>query len=247
MLKNIAKTFWVLSTLLLLTGPNLVYAQVSCSGAYCVDEPFMGPGGTNDFSSTNFSGRATVGDTALPEVGDGTTTSTSEQSLGGNTTSTDPILEVTVPETTINMGEFSPSEPSIGSTTFSVRTYLSSGYVVYSVGPPPTTTGGASIDAMSAGGVSTPGTEQFGINLVNNSSPDVGADPVQQPFGVGSVTSDYSTPNNFRYNSGDIIAQSNSSSGVTTYTISYLINVHPVLTPAGEYVFSQSIVVTSTF
>lgn len=247
MLKNIAKTFWVLSTLVLLTGPNFAYAQVSCSGAYCVDETFMGPGGTNDFSSNNFTGRATAGDTALPEVGDGTSTSSSDQTLGGNTTTADPVLEVSVPATTINMGNFSPSTPSVGSATFTVRTYLASGYSIYTFGNPPTTTGGAQIDAMSSGGSSTPGTEQFGINLVANSSPSIGANPTQEPFGVGFAAANYNSANNFRYNNGDVIAQSDSSSGTTTYTISYLININPVTTPAGKYIFNQSIVVTSRY
>lgn len=247
MLKKTAKTLWVFTTLVLLAGSNLAVAQQASSQTYSVDEVYMGPGGTNDFSSTNFTGRATVGDTALSESGEGVTSSTANQVIGGNTTSTDPVLEVNVPDTTINMGVFNPNGPSTGSTSFSVRTYLSSGYVVYTVGSPPTTTGGAVIDAMSSGGTSTPGIEQFGINLAYNTSPRVGEAPAQQPFGAGFVANNYSTPNNFRYNSGDMIAQSNSSSGITTYTISYLINVHPVYTPAGEYVFTQSIIVTSKF
>jgi hypothetical protein len=207
----------------------------------------MGPGGTNDASSTNFSGRASVGDTALPANNQGLATGTDEQSTGGNTSSDIPELEVTLSAVSIDMGVFSSSAASTGTATFSVRSYLSSGYVVLTYGNPPTASGGAQIDPMTSGGTSTPGTEQFGINLVDNSNPDVGANVTQGEFGVGYAANNYNTANNFRYNVGDVIARSNTSSGVTNYTISYLINVHPVTTPAGKYVFTQSIVVTPTF
>lgn len=172
------------------------------------------------------------------------------ESIGGNTTSTNPELEVILNAANVEMGVFSPSAASTGTTTFSVRSYLSSGYAVYTIGNPPTTSGGADINPMTTGGTSSPGTEQFGINLVDNSNPDVGANPTQTPdntFSFGYVATNYNTANNFRYNNGDIIARSDSSTGITTYTISYLVNVHPVTTPAGKYIFRQSIVVTPTF
>lgn len=247
MFEKINKILFVVMGLTLLASPNFAFAQQSTSNNYGVDEVFMGPGGTNDFSSTNYSGRASVGDTALPQNGQGLTTSTNDQAYGGNTTTSTPELEVILSASNIDMGVFSPSAASTGTATFSVRSYLASGYVVYTYGIPPSTTGGAQIDPMTTGGTSSPGTEQFGINLVDNSSPNVGANVVQGEFGVGYVSNNYNSANNFRYNVGDVIARSDSSSGVTTYTISYLINVHPVTTPAGKYTFTQSIVVTPTF
>ena len=56
----------------------------------------------------------------------------------------------------------------------------------------------------------------------------------------------YDTVNNFRYNTGDTIAQSDSSSGQTDYTISYIVNISPI-TEAGLYVFSQDLVVVGTY
>lgn len=249
-IKNISKFLFVLMAVGLWLTPNFAFAQQSSSSNYAADEIFMGPGGSSDVSSTNYTGRASIGDTALPLNNEGNADSTNDQSYGGNTTSANPELEVTLAQSSIDMGVFSPSAASTGTATFSVRTYLASGYVVYTIGQPPTTTGGAQIDAMTSGGTSSPGTEQFGINLVANTSPSVGSNPTQTPdntFSFGAVAANYGTANNFRYNSGETIASSNSSSGVTTYTISYLVNVHPVTTPAGKYIFTQSIVVTSTF
>lgn len=245
--KKLGQSISIFFAVALWAGPQFAFAQTSCGNSYCIDEVFMGPGGSNDVNSPNFTGRGSVGDTALPINNQGIATGTDEQSTGGNTSSATPELEVTLSAVNIDMGVFSPSAASTGTATFSVRSYLSSGYVVYTYGVPPSTTGGAQIDPMTTGGTSTPGTEQFGINLVDNSNPDVGANVTQGEFGVGFAANNYNTANNFRYNVGDAIARSDSSSGITNYTISYLVNVHPVTTPAGKYTFTQSIVVTPTF
>lgn len=249
-LKKINQIIFLSFLVLLGVGPHFVSAQTSCGTNYCADQPNMSSGGSIDFSSPNYTGRATIGDTALPVGNEAVTSGSGQQAVGGGTTSSTPELEVTLEATNIDMGVFNPETPSTGTATFSVRSYLASGYVVYTVGSPPTAPGGAQIDPMTNGGTSTPGTEQFGINLVDNSNPNVGANPTQSPdntFSFGYAATNYANANNFRYNSGDIIARSDSSSGVTTYTVSYLINVHPVTTPAGKYIFTQSIVVTSTF
>lgn len=97
---------------------------------------------------------------------------------------------------------------------------------------------------------SSAGTEQFGINLTANTSPaTVGATPVQVPdgtFSFGFANTNYDDPNLYRYNNGDTIAQSNSSSGTTNYTISYLVNISTI-TRAGTYNFTHSVNVVSTF
>lgn len=234
----------------LLLAPQFAFAQQSSSTNYAVDEIFMGPGGSSDVSSPNYSARATVGDTALPQNSEGNADSNNNQSYGGNTTTDVPELELTLNQQSIDMGVLSPSAASTGTATFSVRTYLASGYVVYSIGNPPTATSGRSLAALTNGGTSSPGTEQFGINLVGNSNPVVGSNPTQTPdntFSFGTVANNYAIANTFRYNSGEAVAQSNSSSGVTTYTISYLVNINPTTTPAGQYIFKHSIVVTSTY
>ena len=116
---------------------------------------------------------------------------------------------------------------------------------------PPKNTGGAyTLAPLTGGGTSSPGTEQFGINLVANTSPATfGANPVQVPdntFSFGVVATGYDTPNNYRYNKGDIIAKSLKSTSVTIYTISYLYNISST-TPAGEYQFNHDLVATATY
>lgn len=254
-MKNISKLLFVVFGVSLWLGPIFAVAQEACGVAYCSSEPIMSSGGSNDVNSSNYSGRATIGDTALPANNEGNSDSTNNQSYGGGTTTTNPELEITLPATSISLGVLGPNAPSTGSATFSVRAYLSSSYAVYTIGNPPTASSGRALNALTSGGASSPGTEQFGINLVANSNPSVGANPVQTPgntevgapYSFGAVAANYATANTFRYNSGEIIAQSASSSGVTTYTISYLVNINPVTTPAGRYIFNQSLVVTGTY
>jgi hypothetical protein len=97
---------------------------------------------------------------------------------------------------------------------------------------------------------SVAGSEQFGINLVHNTSPaSFGANPVQVPssaFSFGAAAPGYNTPNQYKYVPGDTIAYSNSSSGETDYTISYIYNIS-VITPGGTYGFNDVLVATATF
>lgn len=243
------KTRWVAAWSLLVVSLLCVFsgmgiAQSYNSTNYQVDELFIGAGGTNDASSASYQGRASIGD-----LGIGNSTGTAYQAYGGFTTTAAPELELIVPIVNLDLGVLSTGAAAYGSATFQVRTYLASGYVVYTTGPAPTSEGGAVIDPLTSGGTSSPGTEQFGINLVDNASPNVGADPVQLPdntFSFGAAATGYNTADTFRYNDGEAIAQSSQSSGLTEYTISYLFNIRGT-TEAGNYVFRQSIVAVSTY
>lgn len=249
------KDFWVLcirwlaysvavATLGMVIFSSLASAQEASSPSYKVDELFIGAGGSNDASSPSFQGRASVGD-----LGVGNAASANFQAYAGFTTTGAPVLEVIVNSANLDLGTLSASTTASGTATFSVRTYLASGYVVITKGAPPTSEAGATISPLTSGGASTTQTEQFGMNLKDNSSPNVGAEPAQIPdssFSYGFPATGYATANNFRYNDGDIIAQSNSSTGQTDYTISYVVNISPI-TEAGVYVFRQDIVVVGTY
>jgi hypothetical protein len=102
-------------------------------------------------------------------------------------------------------------------------------------------------DALGGPQTSSPGIEQFGVNLVANTSPtSAGANPAQSIFGVGEAATNYDTPNSYRYVSGDTIAFAPKSSGVTTFTITYLVNVG-ALTPGGQYTSAQQLICVATY
>lgn len=211
------------------------------SSNYRFSESSLGAGGLVQSSSANFQGRDTIGDVAV-----GNANSSNFQINAGGTTTNDPNLAFSIASGGINFGDFSATTPAVTTSTFTVSNYTSHGYVVQMFGDPPTN-GSTVIDAMTTTGPSQVGVSQFGINLVANTSPvSVGANPNNGQFGFGQVAPNYSTSNQYRYVSGETIALAPKSSGLTTYTISYLVNVAG-LTPGGKYVSNQTLIVTGTY
>ncbi|MDX2776456.1 hypothetical protein PV379_03760 [Streptomyces caniscabiei] len=221
-----------------------ITAQSLSSPNYIIEEDFVGGGGTVDSSSPNYRSQDSIG---APAVGDSESANNKTQS--GATTTDDPMLEFSVSTTNLSLGSLLPSLTRTGTSSFSVRNYTSSGYVVQVLGSPPTN-GSHALAAMTSPAASATGTEQFGINLVANSSPvALGADPAQVPngdFSYGIAASGYDTANAFKYASGDVIARANESSGRTDYTISYIANISNA-TPGGVYVGTQTLVCTGTY
>lgn len=210
------------------------------SANYRFDESSLGAGGLIQSSSSNFQSSSSIGD-----LGIGDATSSNFQIEAGSQTTDDPALSFSV-NGTVSFDPFSSSAAATGTSTFSVSNYTSYGYVVQIAGNAPTN-GANSIDAMSSTGSSSPGTEQFGINLVANTAPtSFGANPAYGMFASGAAAANYGTANQYRYVSGETIASAGESSGVTTYTISYIINVGN-LTPAGQYTSNQTLIVTGTY
>jgi hypothetical protein len=214
------------------------------SSHYTFTESTLGTGGLFNSSSTNYKADSSTGD-----VGVGNSSSVNYNFSGGSRTTDDPALAVTV-NGTANFGDFSAASAATASSTFTVSNYTSYGYVVNIAGTAPSSNG-HTIAAMTAANssssaLSTPGFEQFGINLVANTSPNVGANPSYGYFAFGNAGSNYNNPNHFRYVSGETIASAPKSSGVTTYTISYLANVG-ALTPGGQYTANQTLIVTGTY
>ncbi|MGB3945272.1 MAG: hypothetical protein WBK76_00325, partial [Candidatus Saccharimonadales bacterium] len=196
-------------------------------------------------SSSSYSVSSSTGDIAI-----GSSASSNFTVDAGTQTSPDPTLTFAMDTPNANFGNFSAATTTTSSATFSVINYTSYGYVVQLVGAPPTN-GGNEITPMTTTGPSQPGIEQFGVNLVANTSPiSFGANPNNgtppNNFGFGTVATDYSTPNQFRFVSGETVASAPKSSGKTIYTLSYIVNVSS-LTPAGVYKSDQTLVVTGTY
>jgi hypothetical protein len=94
---------------------------------------------------------------------------------------------------------------------------------------------------------STPGTEQFGFNLRNNTL--VGFDPDGSGLLADLTNADYATANRYSYNdtgaSTTLVTKTNPSTSAR-YTMSYLANISGV-TPGGTYKAHQIFVITATF
>lgn len=220
------------------------WAQYS-SPSYRVEQTFFGTGGELDASSANYRAKEAAG-----ELGVGNGTSPNYQIFAGFNTTDLPYLEFVVTNSNIDLGYLDDTATKTANGTFYVRAWLADGYTVRTQSDPPTNNTGHQLSPMTSTGASATGTEQFGINLVANTSPATfGAGPVQDPdstFSFGAVAAGYSTPNQYKYNKGDIIASSSSSSSVTIYTVSYIFNIDQA-TPSGQYNFHHDIVATATY
>lgn len=223
-----------------------VFADQSQSANYQVNETFFGTGGELNACSGSYCSKQSAGELTV-----GNTKSSSYQAQAGFNTNREESLQLIISSSAIDLGVQSVAAPGVGTAKFIVKSYLSSGYIVQINGPSLTSAAGRQFAALGTQTASTPGTEQFGINLTTNTSPAIpgSANPVQLPdgtFSFGSVTDAYNDTNVFRYVNGDTIAQSMSSSGTTEYTISYMSNISAT-TGSGLYTANHSLVATATF
>ena len=230
---------------------GIAYADSSSSAHYTFINSDLGGGGIIPSDSAHYQSIESLGDN-IASSGTGGSASTNYQVEAGSVTQKDPGLSIAIVNgnATFN-APFSPTTTATATAQFSVADYTSWGYVVQVVGNTPTN-GNHSIPAMSngSGGPTTPATgfEQFGINLVANTAPAVGANPNYGQFAALTAKPEpnYDTANQFLYSSGDSVASSPKSSGQITYTISYMVNVSD-LTPGGQYTSNQSIICTGTY
>lgn len=242
----------VLAWVILLLSSAPVFAAQSSSANYEVNEVQFGAGGLLNSSSPNYQAQESLGSTTA-----GNTKSANYGANAGFLTPNVPFLEMVVNPANINLGTLSSVSAATGTATFHVRAYVDSGYTVISMNSPPTNEEGVPLHNMSTAAASSPGTEQFGINLVQNltsctpaAPANYGANPVPQPtsaYATGAPASGYNTCGLFKYNKGDVVAQSVTNGwGETDYTISYLVNINS-LSKAGSYTMTQDLVAVATY
>ena len=216
----------------LLTYSSKVIAQYQSTN-YSLNEIFFGNGSSLQSNSTSYSAQISVGETGI-----GNSKGNAYQAQNGFNTSDTPELAVNVTGGLFDLGVLSTASVAYASTTFTIENYLSSGYVAYIAGGAPTDgPGGHALTSLSTPTLSSPGTEQFGINLTHNTSPSVGIVPQQIPdtsFSFGQVATNYDQQNEFEFVPNSEVAYSNSSTGETQYTMSFIENISPY-TPGGVY------------
>jgi hypothetical protein len=231
--------------LILLATPAFAFASgLTSSTNYELGEAFFGAGGQLNACSTNYCSKNSVGEVAV-----GDATSANYQAHAGFNTDRSPYIQITVGATNVNLGKLSPTSTTTTTASFSVEAYLSHGYSITNGSPPPTN-GSYMMQTPSSPTVAIPGTEQFGINLVANTSPiGFGYNPAYAPnntFSFGQVGTSYGISNEYKYSQGDTIAYSTASSSFTIYTISYIFDISNV-TPGGTYSFNHVLIATGTY
>jgi len=239
------KLFVVVGLLLLVSVP--VSAQTPSSTNFQVPEASFNTGSSIDSTSASYSGRFSAGDLAV-----GFGSSTNYTAAAGFINPSDEYLELVVQASNVDLGILTPSSTGTGAGNFYVRSYINGDYVVQTASTSLTSESGEEIDPLDPAAVPTQGQEEFGINLVENTTLGVGLNPSPDPdtnFANGIAAAGYDTDGTFKYAQGDIIARSSPTGlawGRTYFTVSYLANVSSI-TPAGLYAVEHDIVLVSTY
>lgn len=121
-----------------------------------------------------------------------------------------------------DMGELSASSTLVAQSQMAVGTNATGGFAVTANGKP-MSAGTSIIEPLDTPSESEQGVNQFGINLVENSTPAIGANP-EGEWANAVPSSDYSVPNKYKYIPGDVIAYSPNVSLMKKFTISYIVN-----------------------
>jgi hypothetical protein len=147
---------------------------------------------------------------------------------------------------------FSPTDTALATTQMAASTNAGSGYIITYDGAT-LTSGSNTITAMSPATTGTHGLSQFGLNVVANTTPSIGTNVAPAANGSnyrGEPASPYDTANNFKFATGNIVADSfNGGAGGTDaqiFTVSYIVNV-PGSQPAGTYTTTLTYTCTPTF
>lgn len=149
----------------------------------------------------------------------------------------------TVSGSTIDFGDFSPTATRSGTSVMQAQTNAGNGYTI-SVNGTTLASGSNSIPALTTQTASTLGTSQFGLNLKQNTSPSVGAEPTGT--GSGAYTANYGTQNQYRFNNGDSVASAAAPTNANTYTSSYIVNIGGAQA-AGVYTATMTYICTASF
>lgn len=143
-----------------------------------------------------------------------------------------------------DMGELSPQSTLTAQSQMAVGTNATAGFAITANGDS-LAAGTNVIDGLPTPTESRQGSNQFGINLVENTAPQVGSDP--QGAWVNAVpAADYSVPNRYKYVSGDLIAFSPNVSLMKKFTVSYIVNSSENLR-AGVYTTTITFIASGRF
>lgn len=233
-----------LYALIILSATAIASAAQSSSNNYQVNEVTFGSGGVLRACSATYCSKQSAG-----ELGVGATSSAHYLAQAGFNTDRIPSLTFVVDLANYNLGVMTAGTTVTAESTFSVKSYLTDGYVVINGSDPPKNSS-YTMNTLTTPTASNSAAEQFGINLVANTSPvTFGADPAQVPsgtFSFGAAAPGYDTPDVYKYAKGDVVAQSLKSTGQTDYTVSYIFNT-TASTPGGAYTMDHVLVATSTY
>jgi len=143
-----------------------------------------------------------------------------------------------------DMGTLDSKSTLKAQSQMAVGTNASGGFAITANGTPMSAATNV-IESPSNPTESTPGKNQFGINLVENNDPAIGEDP-EGEWTNAVASPDYSVPNMYMYVPGDVVAYSPNVSLMKKFTVSYILNASPSLR-AGVYTTTMTYIASGRF
>jgi hypothetical protein len=156
----------------------------------------------------------------------------------------DESLTFTLAATSVALNTPTTTSTGSGTSAMTVSTNAVNGYSVGYSGNT-LTSGANSITPIASPTSSIVDTKQFGINLVNNTTPAVGSNVTGTGSGVAATG--YDTANQFKFNvAGDVVASAGVPTNDNVYTTSYIANMTGA-TAAGAYSTLLTYTATANF
>lgn len=143
-----------------------------------------------------------------------------------------------------DMGTLKPDSTLTAQSQMAVGTNATAGFAITANGNP-LSAGTNVIDSPTTPTESKPGTNQFGINLVENGTPVVGKNP-EGTWENAVPSTDYGVANKYKYVPGDLVAFSPNVSLMKKFTVSYIVNSSPDLR-AGVYTTTITFIASGRF
>jgi hypothetical protein len=143
-----------------------------------------------------------------------------------------------------DLGMLDSESTLVTQSQMAVGTNATGGFSIIVFGAP-MSAGTNVIDSPTEPTGSTPGVNQFGINLVENNFPAVGSDPYGD-WENAVPTLDYGTPDMFKFENGSLVAYSPNVSLMKKFTVSYIVNSSEELNP-GVYTTTVTYVASGRF
>lgn len=234
--------FTIVFALTVFLPVSLVNARTESTN-YVIFGDVFSSGGLASSTSNTYGLADTIGEAMILSA-----TSTSDNygiKAGFQELYVDQYLTFSLGSSSLALGTLDSAAATTGSHTMLVDTNAFLGFSVTVAGAT-LTSGGNTINAIGATATaSSVGSEQFGINLVANTSPSVGAAP-SGTAPIGIAAGQYGVANSFAYNSGDTVASATVATNATTYTLSYLANISSA-TESGSYATTLTYSATANF
>ncbi len=143
----------------------------------------------------------------------------------------------------VNFGNLSKAAASSATTQMLTATNAGNGFNI-TVNGTTMISGTNVINGVSTADVSRPGTSQFGLNLVANTTPSVGSDPTGG--GNAAPATGYDTSNFYKFAPGDVVASDVDTDAYRLFTSSYIVNI-PNGQPVGVYVATLTYICLANF